>query len=366
MTSTTFIEDLVKMLVDGNSVGASKVIDREIKKARTSGRIVVAKRLNNLQKLVSSKSKLSGQSIRPMKLPNVEDDSLFEKVYSSISLSDVILDDGTRGVILNFLREWEAFDELVSKNVFPVNKLIFYGPPGTGKTRLAHALANALDLPLVIIKLDELISSYLGKTGKNIREVFEIARQERVVILLDEIDTVAKHRDDSKELGELKRVVTVLLQNIDSFPYSSILIGATNHEDLLDKALWRRFGIKLKIDYPELEARIALFKLFLVDFRGDIDYRVLGDVTSGISGSLINDIVQSIKRSAIIEGKKKVDTTYCLKHVIMMTLASFGNEKINKKSFYNIAQNLKDVGFPLKKIAEISGIPYTTLRDNIK
>lgn len=366
MTNTTFIEDLVTMLVDGNNIGASRVIDKEIKKARVSGRIVVAKRLNNLQKLVSGKNKLAGQSIFPVRLPNEQDESLFEKVYSSTLLSNVILDDGTRGVILNFLREWESFDELVSKNVFPVNKLIFYGPPGTGKTKLAHALANALDLPLVIIKLDELISSYLGKTGKNIREVFEIAKQERVVILLDEIDTVAKHRDDSKELGELKRVVTVLLQNIDSFPYSSILIGATNHEDLLDKALWRRFGIKLKINYPEHDARVELFKLFLSDFKGNINHRILADVTVGISGSLINDISQSIKRSAIIDREQKVDTTYCLKHVIMMTLASFGNEKMNKKSFYSTAQNLKDSGFPLKKIAEISGIPYTTLRDNIK
>lgn len=369
MIDTKFVEDLVTCFSTGDTGAATKLIEKEIRRARSVGHVVVAKRLTNLLKSIPQPT-LSAQSARTREVTrevSFDHQNLFEKIYSNVPIEDVVLDGAIRNAVSSFLIQWEAFDSLAARNVFPINKLIFYGPPGTGKTKLAYGIAHKLDLPLVIVRLDELISSFLGKTGKNIREIFDIARSERCVIFLDEIDTIAKHRDDSKELGELKRVVTVLLQNIDDFPVSSILIGATNHEELLDKALWRRFGLKLKIELPTLKARELMFEVFLAEPGGKtpaIDYALLANITDGMSGSFINDIALSIKRSSIIENRE-IDTSFALKHLMAYSSTFSGTERLNKKSSYLAGQKLKDAGFTLLEIAEISGIPYTTLRDNL-
>jgi len=368
MTTINIVEDIIKAYSSGKKEEVVSILEKEIKRQRNNGNIIVAKRLSNLIRDISKDNSLSGQSLSPRMLDSNNNDSLFEKVYSNIQLDSVILNPDAKAVIIDFIKNWESFDILFKKNIVPINKLLFYGPPGTGKTRLACGIANKLNLPLIIVRLDELISSYLGKTGKNISEIFDIAKKERVVIFFDEIDTIAKHRDDIRELGELKRVVTVLLQNIDFFPDTSILIGATNHDNLLDKALWRRFGLRLEIDLPEEESRALLFELFLGDFiKNKVpNYKLMAKVTSGINGSLINDICQNIKRSSIIENKEKIDSVFCLKHILLFNHQLKLNQKVSKKNIYEMAQILKDNGFSLIEISNISNVPYTTLRDNIK
>lgn len=368
MANINTIEDIIKAFSSGGKIKVVSVLEKEIKKQRTNGKILVAKRLSNLIKDISNdEHSLSGQSLTPRAINMNDDDTLFERVSSSIELDSVVLNPTAKISIIEFIKHWESIDKLLKNNIAPVNKLLFYGPPGTGKTRLAYAIANKLNLPLIVIKLDELISSYLGKTGKNISKVFEIAKKKRVIVFFDEIDTVAKHRDDTRELGELKRVVTVLLQNIDSFTETSILIGATNHDKLLDKALWRRFEIKLEINLPDEKSRALLFELFLGDFnlKKKLDYELIARVTVGMNGSLIRDICQNIKRTSIIEGVP-INDILCLKHIISFNHQLEPKQRLNKKNLYQIAQILKNNGFNLVDISEISSIPYTTLRDNIK
>jgi len=368
MTNTRFVEEIIKAFGTGDPLEVTRLLEREIRKERARGHIVVAKRLTNLLRAIPPKT-LGAQSVRSTQINASEDGgTLYEKVNSHIPIEETVLDIKARNTISNFLREWEAYDELIKNNIYPTNKLIFYGPPGTGKTKLAYGIAHKLDLPLVIVRLDELISSYLGRTGKNIREIFDIAQKERVIIFLDEIDTIAKHRDDSRELGELKRVVTVLLQNIDSFPQWSILIGATNHHELLDNALWRRFGIKMHIELPSLENRAILFELFFSNFKGrkTIDYRLLAEATEGVSGSHIHDIVEFTKRSSVLDGKAGIDTLDCLRSILSLSHSLFHGQKLDKKNLYQICQKLSDGGLSLKQLEQVSGIPYTTLRDNIK
>lgn len=367
MANINIVEDIVKAFSSGKDEEVISILKKEIEKQRANGKVLVAKRLSNLIRDISKGMALSGQSLTPRAISLGGNDTLFEKIYSNIELDSVVLNPITRMAIIEFIKHWESFDKLLENNISPVNKLLFYGPPGTGKTKLAYAIANKLGLPLVIIKLDDLISSYLGKTGKNISEIFEIAKNESVVIFFDEIDTVAKHRDDIRDLGELKRVVTVLLQNIDFFPETSVLIGATNHDELLDKALWRRFGIKLEINLPDNDSRALLFELFLEDFNknNSIDYKLMAKVTTGMNGSLINDVCQNIKRTSIVENIP-LDNIFCLKHIISFYYHLTSRQGINKKNLYEIAQILRDNGLNLVTIAEVSGIPYTTLRDNIK
>lgn len=145
--------------------------------------------------------------------------------------------------------EWEGRDVLLRENLQPVHTVLLHGPPGVGKTLAAHWLAHELQLPLATLNLAATMNSYLGKTGQNITRVLEYARSNACVLFLDEFDALGKRRSDENDVGELKRIVNVLLQAIDQWRGPSLLIAATNHESLLDEAMVRRF--ELSIAFPQ-------------------------------------------------------------------------------------------------------------------
>ncbi|CAG0947220.1 partial ATP-dependent zinc metalloprotease FtsH, partial [Anaerolineae bacterium] len=141
------------------------------------------------------------------------------------------------------LSEREKEADLFKAGLAPTKSLLFTGPPGVGKTISARWIAKKLGKPLLTLDLSAVMSSYLGRTGTNVRFVLDYAKQRECVLLLDELDAIAKRRDDGSEIGELKRLVTVLLQEIDDWPPTGLLIAATNHASLLDPAVWRRFEL---------------------------------------------------------------------------------------------------------------------------
>nr|WP_186322950.1 ATP-binding protein [Paenibacillus xylanexedens] len=203
-----------------------------------------------------------------------------------------------------FIKSYNYSDKLAAHGLDIATTLLLYGSPGCGKTETAFMIAQKLSLPIIVARLDTLISSYLGNTSKNIRFLFEYASQTPCVLFLDEFDAVAKLRDDHHEMGELKRVVNSLLQNIDKLGDKCILIGATNHEKLLDQAIWRRFSTRLHIDLPSKEIIKAIIKQYLTDFEGDLDERQIDLLSSLFVGQSVSDIEQIVKRGfrkAIIE-----------------------------------------------------------------
>lgn len=285
---------------------------------------------------------------------------LADIVYPEENNVQVILSKKNREQLENFILNYQKADKLNEFGVGISNTLLLYGPPGCGKTQSAYFIAKKLNLPLVIARLDSLISSYLGTTSKNIRMLFEFIQKTPCVLFLDEFDAIAKARDDSNELGELKRVVNSLLQNVDTMSKDSLLLAATNHENLLDLAVWRRFDYKLEITLPDTEARIEMVDLFLgkVDKLTQNEKKEFAVACKDLSGSDIQEIIQKMIRNTIIHSnsfnvKDLYEELFIFKNI---------NSNLNidlKKSLKPKVKYLKQCDekiFSIQIIAEILGI----------
>lgn len=178
---------------------------------------------------------------------------------------DMVLDDDLRKKVDLILCEYHKRSVLKTYGLQPRRKMLFTGPPGCGKTLCAEVIAGELGLPLLYTRFDSVISSYLGETASNLRKVFEFASNGTWVVFFDEFDAIGKSRDNTSEHGELKRVVNTFLQLLDNFHSDSMFIAATNHEQLLDKALWRRFDDILYFDLPTED---QIHKLVQIKLRG--------------------------------------------------------------------------------------------------
>ncbi|MCG3158576.1 MAG: ATP-dependent zinc metalloprotease FtsH [bacterium] len=176
---------------------------------------------------------------------------LVDIIEARRSLDDLVLAPHVRESLDRIVRENRQADILRSHGLRPAEKMLFCGPPGCGKTVAAEAVAHALYLPLVLVRFDAVVSSYLGETAANLRKVFDFARTRPMVVLFDEFDAIGKRRTSEEEHGELKRVVNSFLQMLDSFRSETITIAATNHQGLLDSALWRRFDEIIFFDKPD-------------------------------------------------------------------------------------------------------------------
>jgi hypothetical protein len=153
-------------------------------------------------------------------------------------------------------------DLLRSYGLEPRHRVMLSGPPGNGKTTLAEAIANELMVPLFVVRYEAVIGSFLGETSGRLKRLFDFVRTHRCVLFFDEFDTLGKERGDTHETGEIKRVVSSLLLQIDSLPSHVVVISATNHAELLDRAVWRRFQIRLTLPPPTLAQRVEWFKAF--------------------------------------------------------------------------------------------------------
>lgn len=215
-----------------------------------------------------------------------------------------VLSPATRTQFETLIAEWSAGDVLRAQGLSPASSIIMTGPPGVGKTYSARWLANQLQMPMYSLDLTAVMSSRLGQSGANLRSVLDFARREPAVLFLDEVDSIAKRRSDDSDVGELKRLVTIMLQELDDWPSTSLLIAATNHPELVDRALWRRFEVRVDFPSPGREEIGSAIRRFLdrdlervAPFIPVLE-RVLGD--SSISE--VERRVKSLRKALVVGG----------------------------------------------------------------
>jgi SpoVK/Ycf46/Vps4 family AAA+-type ATPase len=266
--------------------------------------------------------------------------------------------------ISGLIRERQRLERLTAAGLQPSRSALFVGPPGVGKTLSARWIASQLGVPLLILDLSAVMSSFLGRTGNNVRAVLDYAKRQSCVLLLDELDAIAKRRDDATEVGELKRLVTVLLQEIDEWPGTGMLIAATNHPELLDPAVWRRFDLVVNFPKPAREDVAKAIKAFFGEEEAITDHWIdtLSVVLGNSSYSDIEKRIVAVRRAAALDelpldkevekfiAERVGDMTHSDKQEVAVKLASTPNISVRAASDMTgvhrdtISKRLKELG----------------------
>jgi len=238
--------------------------------------------------------------------------SKFADVLMPKDADEPVLAPAVRAALFEWLTEIRATEDLKDVGIKPRRSALLFGPPGCGKTTFAHHFAARLGLPLACVRSESLISSYLGSTGSNIGQLFDaMAKTEgKVVIFFDEVDALGgKRMNDQGASVERANSLNVLLRRIERF--SGIALAATNRQDHLDPALWRRFDMQISVDLPTADERFAIIKRYLAPFDPtDDDTDLLADLTAGASPALLRAVMEGVKRTLVIGPKvgRKTDS----------------------------------------------------------
>lgn len=282
------------------------------------------------------------------------------EIDQSPSMDNIILSSPVQAMLDDFRDTIQNQAKMLSFGLDFRMTLLLYGPPGCGKTSAAKYLAAQLGLPLVTARFDTLISSLLGNTAKNIHRIFEYAKKQPCILFLDEFDAIAKARDDIHELGELKRVVNSLLQNIDDFAEEGILIAATNHAAMLDSAVWRRFQTVIEMPLPgpdEIRRFINQFpKVTSDDSITETQWKSIVEAMRGLSYSDIKDIVQNALKKTVLKNKTEIDGMDYIMSVFIFKHHS--NYSIEEAIRYST-----DYGMTQKQIAKYYSISERQVRN---
>ena len=320
----------------------------------------IASELNKLlQESPTRQSPLRRQAEAPVPV-DLESRLQLLRVETTPTLDvEPIWDAGVKRALEQLIFERRRDQELIKQGLSPTRSIIFTGPPGVGKTLAARWVARELNRPLLTLDLSAVMSSFLGRTGANVRHVLDYAKSVDGVLLLDELDAIAKRRDDVTDVGELKRLVTVLLQEIDDWPPTGLLIAATNHSDLLDPAVWRRFEMRVDFPMPGDESVRRAIETFLGNNKASTAWRdVLTVALRGLSFSDIEREVMLARRGAVIQDEPL--------EIALSRLVQARVEPMPRKERGQIALWLTEAGISQRQVHDLTGVSRDTIRKKTK
>jgi len=294
MARADLILQLVKAGAKGDQAQFQKIVEALAADERDKSHGILADRL--LAQLKQDGNgyprQISSLLARPLSSP------LVAELVPVRRIEDLILHPDTEQVVRELVEEQHRADLLRSYNLEPRNRVLLAGPPGNGKTTLAEAIAEALSAPFLVVRYEAIIGSYLGETAQRIGQVFEYARSRQCVLFFDEFETVGKERGDLHETGEIKRVVSSLLLQIDALPSYVVVVTASNHPELLDRAVWRRFQIRLELPAPKQSQVEEWFRMFekRTGHEFGLSPRSLAQSLKGLSFAEIEDFGTDVLR----------------------------------------------------------------------
>jgi len=304
----------------------------------------------------SGHSSFRGVGVSPLPVDQESQLEMATVITPSDEFLRPILSPTINEQIDTFLDERKNIDLLLRKNIHPTTSLLLIGQPGTGKTMLSYHLASALNKNLVVLDLAASISSFLGKTGHNLKKVLNYAKQTSSVLLLDEFDAIAKRRDDQTDLGELKRVVNVLLMELESWPVSSVIIATSNHPELLDRAIWRRFDHILELKLPDQNERISILEREFTEYIENKEknlIRIIPNIAELLSNRSASDICKycsNAKRRSIL--KSEDIELACLRELVHLS----PDEKKAKVKFIQLAKEIFGRSITVRELADMTGL----------
>lgn len=352
--------DVARLALEGKPSDVRLYLAKLVRKARKEDPEYAAQ----LEELLKAQPSRSNGVMRRSQhqdpgLSQKEEPSLLREVRVSTD-QEPLLDKALESQLQQVLLERRCSEKLEEKGLRPASSAIFQGPPGVGKSMSANWLARKLDLPLYILDLTAVMSSLLGKSGSNLRSVLDFARSHPCVLFLDEIDAIAKRRSDESDVGELKRLVNILLQEIEDWPHKGLLIAATNHPELVDPALWRRFDMDVTFTLPSDEnVRKAIIEFLgsdAQDFSHVIDFLV--DSQRGESYSNIKRTINKLRKHKHIdpEGFESAIFSYLIPDV----------QELSRQERISFAVKLvREFSFPKQRAAKLLGVSRDTIRKKI-
>ena len=248
MARSDLLVSLVKAGSSGDTARARSVAEAIIAEERVKRHNVLADRLTDAMRVNGAES--AAAFINPDQRPHRR---FLAELTPRKRLSDLVLTVPARRACEELIEEQHRASVLRTHSLEPRHRVLLVGPPGNGKTSLAEAIAEALSAPFFVVRYEALIGSFLGETASRLKRVFDYARTTPCVLFFDEFDAVGKERGDVHETGEIKRVVSSLLMQVDDLPSYTVVVAATNHAELLDRAAWRRFQVRLALDPPDAQ-----------------------------------------------------------------------------------------------------------------
>lgn len=311
MATNDQVKALVKSHADGDDSQFYSVAMQVAAKAARAGQEGFAQELRDMVDALRKRSPSSARvaSVVPVSTPRGELGSLLTASYPDAKLADLVLSPDLAERLRHVLHEQRQRDLLARHGLHPVRRLLLVGPPGTGKTSTARVIAGELGLPLFAIRLDSVITKFMGETAAKLRLIFDALMETRGVYLFDEVDALAGDRTASNDVGEIRRVLNSFLQFLEEDPSESIVVAATNHPQSLDNALLRRFDTVMEFALPDEAGVRAIVENRLASFRTNhLSWPRVSEGAQGLSHAEIAVAAENAAKRTVLSGRKQIRT----------------------------------------------------------